>query len=229
MADDSQSEASSGSLVDERLDEAAAEMVARILQSVKKKMEERPQSGQLSPGTEQEDAGGKTTTTTITTTSVPDSRLSSARTTGSSFSRPTTADIRSMSTNVVKTALQSAMQRLTALTADELNWDSAKLIIETVVEGWAISDMWKYHVAKEAEGAGYVQACVTWSIPMRRRPVPNATAYTMFNLNKTEHGISVEWQLEQQRLKHDATQPCREQWLHDVVASKRIVHDAFKI
>eukprot|EP01147_Barroeca_monosierra_P003703 gene3703-6248_t len=142
-----------------------------------------------------------------------------------SIIRPTTAEIRTMSSSVVKNALRSAFQRIAALTSKELIWENAELIIETIIQSWGISDKWKFLILKEEEGSGFIKAKVVWSIPMRRRPVPTATAYTEFYLSQLTDGIDVEWNVEQQYLKHRVEQPCREQWLHDVLASKRLIQE----
>lgn len=51
-----------------------------------------------------------------------------------SIIRPTTAEIRTMSSSVVKNALRSAFQRIAALTSKELIWENAELIIETIIQ-----------------------------------------------------------------------------------------------
>eukprot|EP00043_Microstomoeca_roanoka_P009326 m.88833 g.88833 ORF g.88833 m.88833 type:complete len:191 (-) comp14552_c0_seq3:121-693(-) len=186
--------------LEKRLDEEATALVARIISGVTKRLAERPGSSAAESTKEDMEPA-----------------------------RPSTEELKQMSADLVAAALRQAFHELTSLTDKQLNWESAQSIIETVVESWNLSDKWKYHIEKEAEGDGYIQAKLTWSIPMRRRPVPNATAYTRFNLTKLTKEIDVEWRLEQQQLAHSASELCREQWLHDVLASKRLIQEQIQL
>ena len=154
------------------LDEQAAQMVARILIGVQKRLLERPDTTSTTASQDSSDLAG------LLAPSTTSSRA------GSATVRPTTGELRTMSSQVVTHALESALSRLAALTSDKLTWESGREIVQTVVDSWAIGDMWKYHIEKEAQGDGYLQVLVTWSIPMRRRPVPTATVHTRFNLSE---------------------------------------------
>jgi hypothetical protein len=54
----------------------------------------------------------------------------------------------------------------------------------TATQTWPISDQWKYHLEKRGEEGETLLVEAMFSIPTRRRPIPNATASANFRLTK---------------------------------------------
>jgi hypothetical protein len=131
-------------------------------------------------------------------------------------------------------------------------WDLAERVVSSVCSGWSLSAGWKFTVKRLAKLETQYLLEAIFSIPTRRRPVPTSTASVLFSVDGGDSGfggesedgagssqldsITVEsvlrsadvvFSIETQDIIHPAVSTqFSEQWLHDILAAKRLVaHD----
>mmetsp|Transcript_27530 Transcript_27530/g.72387 ORF Transcript_27530/g.72387 Transcript_27530/m.72387 type:complete len:193 (+) Transcript_27530:67-645(+) len=114
---------------------------------------------------------------------------------------------------------------------DAAAWTAVDKIVTDVCRGWPLSDGWKFCVKRVGQLETKFLLEAVFSIPTRRRPVPNATASVLFavDVDGGEAGAAVRetlFSVETQDLIHSAAHDgFSEQWLYDVLAAKRLTHD----
>ncbi|EDQ91229.1 uncharacterized protein MONBRDRAFT_31468 [Monosiga brevicollis MX1] len=136
--------------------------------------------------------------------------------------RPKTAEVRALSAEMVGEALASAIEQLPILPMEDTSNMTQEQIVDAIVQTWDISEQWRYHIDKAVGD----QCTVLFSIPTRRRPVPNATVEIVFNVTSVDGRWRVIWRIDDQKLEHTERTVCREEWLRKSLAHKRAMQDA---
>ena len=113
----------------------------------------------------------------------------------------------------------------------------------SVCGDWKLSEGWKFTIKRLGKLETQYLLEAIFSIPTRRRPVPTATASVLFSIDPGDgasdgvlesvpvesllRSADVVFSIETQDIIHGAaTTQFSEQWLHDVLAAKRLVaHD----
>eukprot|EP00041_Stephanoeca_diplocostata_P010267 m.162976 g.162976 ORF g.162976 m.162976 type:complete len:257 (-) comp18091_c0_seq4:179-949(-) len=88
--------------------------------------------------------------------------------------------------------ITSAALDTSGITADSRAWATAEKVVFNVCKSWDLSDRWKFTIRRFGVLETKYLFEALFSIPTRRRPIPNATASVLFSVDPGADGFPPE-------------------------------------